>query len=115
MNNSAPCEFYVPDERAANWLVKKFPNARIDYSRSILLTAPKEGAKQDNKNAAGANHAVIAELKKSVSRAKAQRLVQKFAKANKRNPDASSSTDMMILHKAASLPRVPKSFEWRVL
>ncbi|MEZ9188041.1 hypothetical protein AB4133_01720 [Vibrio sp. 10N.286.52.F8] len=105
------CVFFVPDMRAANFLIERLPNASIDQSKAIQLF-DEIGAPKGNTNAKGKGCPVIKTL--GGCRKKAGRLVKKFENANGFKPDANEPKHMLRLKKALAMGRVPKDFSFDV-
>lgn len=105
------CAFFVPDMRAANFLMERLPNASIDESKAIRLI-DEIGAPVGNTNAKGKGCSVIKAL--GGCRKKAGRLVKKFEKANGFKPDANEPKHILRLKKALAMGRVPKDFSFDV-
>ncbi|MFA0435940.1 DEAD/DEAH box helicase family protein [Vibrio breoganii] len=108
------CVFFVPDMRAANFLMERLPNASIDESKAIRLI-DEVGAPKGNTNGQGNKGkgcSVIRAL--GGCRKKAGRLVKKFEKANGFKPDANEPKHMLRLKKASAMGRVPKDFNFDV-
>lgn len=114
-DDNRPCKFFVPDMRAANWLMKKLPNAVIDASQAFNLK-DKSGGQAGNKSKTGKGCLVIKSLvEKYATKPKAKRLVDKFVKANGFYPNIDEPKHMLRLYKANAMKRVPKDFEFNVL
>lgn len=116
-DDNRPCKFFVPDMRAANWLMKKLPNACIDDTQAIILK-DENGAPIGNQNAKGklgkGCPVIRALVKKYATKPKAKRLVEKFEKANGFYPSIDEPKHMLRLFKANAMKRVPKDFEFNV-
>ncbi|EKM30423.1 hypothetical protein VCHENC02_3847, partial [Vibrio harveyi] len=120
-DDNRPCKFFVPDMRAANWLMKKLPNAVIDESQALVLK-DETGAPVGNQNAKG-NKAKLGKgcpviralVERGSTKPKAKRLVTRFEKANGFYPNADEPKHMLRLFKANSMGRVPKDFEFNVV
>ncbi|WP_102315632.1 DEAD/DEAH box helicase family protein [Vibrio cyclitrophicus] len=101
------CTFFVPDMRAAEFLLERLPNAVVDTSKAIRLI-DEVGAPKGNTNAKGKGCPVIKVL--GGCKKKAGRLVKKFEEQNGFKPDVNEPKHMLRLKKAFAMARVPKGF-----
>ncbi|TKG33803.1 hypothetical protein FCV85_08035 [Vibrio sp. F13] len=115
-DDNRPCKFFVPDMRAASWLMKKLPNAVIDTTQAVVVKEDKGGGQLGNKGNTKARGCPVIKslIEKYATKPKAKRLVDRFVKANGIYPDINEPKHMLRLYKANAMKRVPKDFEFNV-
>ncbi|PMG06833.1 hypothetical protein BCV02_00655 [Vibrio breoganii] len=113
-DDTRECTFFVPDMRAAEFLMGRLPNASIDVSKAIMLV-DETGAPVGNTNGKG-NKGKGCPVIKALGgcKMKASRLVKKFEKANGFSPNVDEPKHMLRLKKASAMGRVPKDFNFNV-